>query len=467
MKNKYIYGILLSVFFSACSDFLDETPHSNLQSDEAITTVTDLRNAINGVAFFQTENRMTYASEYGIYADLRGEDFKYVRNYGQSTAISLYNLTKNDELPYWGYYYFYKGIANVNKAIEAALIMEVDAADKDEYDNYVGELYAWRALLHFDLARMFCNAPTASDDINAANSGIVLSKAVYPTGHVAARSTLKQTYDQILDDIKFALPLLDDAVSNGRLNYWGALALRSRVYLYLGENDLALDDAEEVIGSTSYSLYTVDNYASVWGLAFTSEALIELAVTVNYNPQRNSLGYFCDPSGYPECAFEETAPLYTYLIAHPEDIRSKLIKVQAIGANTDGKYPAKYPGRDNNLYVNNPKIIRLSDVYLIAAEAAFKEGDDTKALKYYNDLRRNRITPYTDATSITLEDIIFERRIELFAENSSTFDYFRNKLSVNSKYRGKIEYNDYRTILPIPQDEIDIAPEVLIQNPKY
>ena len=54
------------------------------------------------------------------------------------------------------------------------------------------------------------------------------------------------------------------------------------------------------------------------------------------------------------------------------------------------KYPAKYPGRENNLYVNNPKIIRLSDVYLMAAEAALHEEPD-KAVDYINDLRKLRI----------------------------------------------------------------------------
>ena len=53
------------------------------------------------------------------------------------------------------------------------------------------------------------------------------------------------------------------------------------------------------------------------------------------------------------------------------------------------------------------------------------------------------------------------------AENSMSFDYWRNKKSVVNPYVGEIKYNDYRTILPIPQAEIDLAPSILIQNPQY
>ena len=82
-------------------------------------------------------------------------------------------------------------------------------------------------------------------------------------------------------------------------------------------------------------------------------------------------------------------------------------------------------------------------------------------------MRQNRIEGYTDVASVTLEDILFERRIELFAENSMAFDYWRNKMSITNPNVGEVKYNDYRVILPIPQDEINLAPDVLVQNPEY
>ena len=237
---------------------------------------------------------------------------------------------------------------------------------------------------------------------------------------------------------------------------------------YNGQYDLALADAKEVMASSLYKLYTRDNYVESWSKTYTDESIFELSITTNYNAQRNAVGYYCDSEGYAECAFVESAPLYQYLSTHPEDIRSKMIKDQSSEKEYTypAKYPAKYPGRENSLYVNNPKIIRLSEVYLIAAEAAL-HVQPSEAAGYINALRKQRIENYTDVASVSLEDILMERRIELFAENSVSFDYWRNKMSVNNYYVGTINYDDYRTVLPIPQDEIDLSADKLVQNPNY
>lgn len=463
MKKIYLLGTIFCMMLASCSDFLDKTPSTSLPVEEAITSVKDLSNAVNGIYYLMSEDRMTYSADFAIYADLRGEDFKALSNNNQSGPLSRYTITKKDDIPDYAYYYFYRAIANVNKALSIIDNIAVSESEKNEFNDCKGQLYALRALLHFDLARMFCNIPTAAADVNAANSGIVLSTAVYEPGYVAPRSTLKETYNQILADFEVALPLLSEKPNNGHINHWAALALRARAYLYLGDNAAALKDAQDVIACKDYSLYTTDNYVKAWELTYTTESLFEMTITTNYNAQRNSVGYYCASEGYGECAFEPTAPLYKYLISNPKDVRSKLISVQE-GTNP-GIYPNKYPGRDKNLYVNNPKIIRLSEVYLIAAEAAQKTGGD--AAYYINTLRKNRIADYTDVTTVSLDDILFERRVELMAENSMSFDYWRNKKSIKNPFVGEVKYDDYRAILPIPQGEIDIAPSILIQNPVY
>lgn len=463
MKKIYLLGVIFSMMFASCSDFLDKTPSTSLPVEEAITSMKDLGNAVNGIYYLMSEDRMTYSADFAIYADLRGEDFKALSNNNQSGPLSRYTITKKDEMPDYAYFYYYRAIANVNKALSVIDNLVVSDAEKATFNDYKGQLYAWRALLHFDLARMFCNIPVAAADVNAANSGLVLSTEVYEPGYVAPRATLKETYEQILKDFEIALPLLTKDTNNGHINYWAALALRARAYLYLGDNAAALKDAQDVIACPEYSLYTIDNYLKVWGLTYTSESLFELTITVNYNAQRNSVGYYCASEGYGECAFDVTAPLYKYLVANPKDIRAGLISKQE-GTNP-GFYPAKYPGRDNNIYVNSPKIIRLSEVYLIAAEAALKTDGD--AAYYINQLRKNRIADYTDVASVTLDDILFERRVELMAENSMSFDYWRNKKSIKNPFIGEVKYDDYRVILPIPQGEIDIAPSILVQNPVY
>ena len=478
MKRIYIFlGLIATILCSSCSDFLDRTPSTSLPDDEAITSIFDLKNAINGIGYLVTRDRMTYGAEYALYADLKGNDFAVIRGNGQSEPISNYQINKYHELAEVPYAVYYKALASVNRAIENCDNIEYTEAEKATFNDLKGQLFAWRALLHFDLARIYCQIPTAAADVNAANSGLVLAAKTYEPSYKGSRSTLKETYDQIIEDFTQSLTMIgkpvaakDFSESNGYLNYWGALALRARAYLYMGEDEKAKADADEVINEAAYKLYTIDNYASVWAQEFTSESIFELKVTSIYNSQRNSAGYYTDATGYAECGFNLTGALYTYLTNNALDTRNSLIKDQTSSADygsSAGYYPAKYPGREGNIYVNNPKIIRLSELYLIAAEAALHLGNDAAAAGYINKLRHNRIESYDDVTTITLEELLLEYRIEMFAENQSSFAYWRNKLSVTNMAGQEVKYNDPLIILPIPQREIDLSGDLLVQNPGY
>ena len=225
-------------------------------------------------------------------------------------------------------------------------------------------------------------------------------------------------------------------------------------------------------------LLSRSNYISSWASEGAAETLFEMKLSSEYNAQRYGPGYYTDATGYPECAFNTKGYLYKYLSTHPKDIRSRLIKDQTDAKEYEaaaGNYPAKYPGQNANIYVNNPKIIRLSEVYLIAAEAQWHidnpgsytlTGTSAAAAKYINAIQKNRIEGYEDVTSVTLQDILHQYEIELFCENQITYAYWRNHQSVTSSNEVEIKYNDYRTILPIPQAERDYNKE-LQQNPKY
>lgn len=448
---------------SSCD--LDTLPSTSLGEDIAITTESDLKNAVNGIGYLLSEDRMTYGADFGIYADLLTNEFKYVKDNGHSTPISKYTITKNDELPDNAYYYYYKAAANCNKALSLSENLE----STDEVKNLQGQLYAWRGLLHFDLARMFAHIPTAASDVNAANSGIVLSTEVYAPDYKGARSTLKQTYDQIISDLTKGMELMGKGTDNGTgyMGYYAALALRARANLYAGNYAAALADAKEVILDGGYELYTTSNYEKAWVQEGTSESIFELLITANYNPQRNSLGYYCDASGYPECALADDGKILTYLLENPNDVRSKVIKEQEVSGVAGTHYfPAKYPGRDG-IYVNNPKIIRLSEVFLIAAEAELKANNDgVAAAEYINAIEENRVEGYEAVESVTIDDVIFEYEKELFAENQIAFAFWRNQKSIVNQVGKEIGCNDDKTIMPIPQREIDYDP-TLVQNPGY
>lgn len=467
MKNKYlIIGLAVGTILSSCSDFLDREPSTELPAEGSITTLFNLQNTVNGVGYAIVQGRMTYGGEYTLYADMLSGDFKVIKDYGQSSAIAMYTITQHDALPDYGYYYFYNALANANQALENVPNIICTEDEKATLNDLHGQLLAWRGLLHFDLARMFCHIPSTVSNLDEPNSGLVISDQVFEPSYKGTRSTLKQTYDQIITDFTDAMKLIGKDKNLGYLNYWACLTLRARAYLYLGKYDLALADAKEVIASSPYSLYTMAEYADVWDKQGTSEAILELLVTDNYNAQRNSPGYYTSSTGYPECGFNPDSELFQYLINTEDDVRSRLISDET-STKVGGYYPAKYPGRSGSIYVNNPKIIRLSEVYLIAAESAYYLSDETAAAEYVNELRRNRIANYADVASVTLDDILFEYEKELFAENQIAFAYWRNKRSIQpSMITSAINYDNDRTILPIPQGEIDLNPD-LKQNPGY
>lgn len=120
-------------------------------------------------------------------------------------------------------------------------------------------------------------------------------------------------------------------------------------------------------------------------------------------------------------------------------------------------------------------MLRLSEMYLIAAEAQWHLDNpgsydlaktSAKAAQYINAIDKNRIADYTDKASVTLADILHEYEIEMFCENQITFAYWRNRQSVTNQANQEVKYNDYNTIMAIPQFEIDYN-KALQQNPEY
>ena len=463
--KKYIYLLSAVALFSACSS-LDQEPSTSVSTTTAITTVQDLANAINGAYYLACYgDQMSMASEMAIYADELGPDSNVDKGSGQyAQKIQERSVTDNDS--YGIYYYLYKAIANINQALAAA--EEIDA-DEDEIAPYVAELHGMRGLFHFHLATFFAPIPTSG---STNDLGIVLSTDVYDLDYKGARATLDQTYQQIVDDLTACIDSKQNKAKNdGHVNYWAALALRARAYLYWGKYNLALADADSVIQHSPYKLYTRDNYVASWKTQDgTDEMIMQYIQDDNYNAQRYNPGYYTHPDGYTE--YLVTTAFYNFMKADLNDIRSEMVawKTTENGNGVDGYYPLKYPGKTGSsvpLYANNIKVVRLSEMYLIAAEAALKAGDPVAtAAGYLNTLRQNRITGYVNVATTDIDDIINERRKELFAEGQIAFDYWRNGKTITSGVR-TFGPDDYQNVLPIPKEELNACGDILVQNPGY
>ena len=125
----------------------------------------------------------------------------------------------------------------------------------------------------------------------------------------------------------------------------------------------------------------------------------------------------------------------------------------------------------------NIKVIRLSEIYLIAAEAALQSGDKEAAAGYLNAIRKRspNLAPATEAT-ISLDMILDERSKELFGEGHRFFDMIRCNRSIEfnddfqdvpiSQREKVIDRTFYKIVLPISQDELNANPALRSQQNK-
>jgi len=160
------------------------------------------------------------------------------------------------------------------------------------------------------------------------------------------------------------------------------------------------------------------------------------------------------------------------------DVRSQLLIYGFTKGGSNAYLVNKYPNAENTDR-DNPKVIRLAEVYLIAAESAARLGDNTDALVFVNDLATLRdpsFAGYTDVGPALIADIIQERRKELAFEGDRLYDMQRCGLDIN---RGTndgaaagdglgIPFPSDVRIAPIPEQEILRNPTIASQqNPGY
>lgn len=472
MKKLRILALLFSsLMIVSCEGFLETSPSGSLKTDDAISSVQDLHNAINGVYERLIVPQASLSSDMFVYGDYKGTDWDYAYNAGHSTHMGLTNQTATSNHSENFYYVIYTALGRANYVLAAASKFTPAAADQAAYDSYVAELHAIRGWLHFQAAVFFCQIPTVTGgvDMNAENTGLVIADKVLPVDFKGKRSTLTETYNFITTELEGSLANLTTASRDGGMNQYAAKAILSRVYLYMGNYSKALEHAVDVIANSGATLYTRGQYAAAWSQVYTSESLFELGVTDNTGSQRYAFGYYANPDGYAEFAFQED--FFNYLQTKTGDIRAQMVEFKTASDGTEGYFTNKFPGQTGSstpLYTNSPKIIRLSEVYLIAAEAVLKGGTATgaqTAAYYVNQLRKNRITGYTDVASVTLDDILDERRLELSAEGHRFFDLVRNNVTFTAPYRGSILPNALTNLMAFPQREIFIAAGALVQNP--
>ncbi len=292
------------------------------------------------------------------------------------------------------YQMYYSTLKNVNFTIEnyhkvkETLKEKYDKTDDedekaelkgqmDDIDLFIGTACFARAYYYYNFLLRFgipYNAATADTDL-----GVPLV-TTYDVSSRVTRNTVQECYDQIFKDLELAekeLVVRKPHAENSEFTVDAVKALKARVYLERKEYDKAYATAMELIQSGTYPLVepTKEAFEDMWVHDTSSEEM--------------------KFKGNPEYATIKDDPTY-------------------------GRVPNGY---------HKPRVFRIAEQYLIAAEAGFYAGKD--ALKPLNALRASRgLKPVTTSGDALLRDIQDERLRELVGEGFRLWDLRRWNLPV-------------------------------------
>lgn len=496
-------AILAASLSSCVNDWLDVAPSDCTDADAALTSSSDLDAARTGMYKALKGNSSLvdyYGMQFFVYGDVHaGDDYQY-NNIGGSNRASFYydmnyqtasefTSSTSSSTVTWKSPYIVIGRANrIIAAAEGGALSDAAEA-KATIDQYAAEAKVLRALAHFDLVRIY-GKPYTEDQ--GASLGVPLVTEVLESNAKPARSTVAEVYTQVVKDLTEAISsnALATETEPGYVSVWGAKAILSRVYLNMGDYANALSVAEDIIKNSGAALWTRDQYFKAWdaGTPNESEFLFRLNVSGSTdNNDLNGIGNLQGRDGYKEMV--ATKKFVDMLSADANDVRNDMFlpatadkEVAAFGTNK--VYLNKLRGQGGNLRnVTIIPIIRLSEVYLTAAECAFRTNDKAKAVEYLNDLVKNRTTSASalaTESDITLDRILIERRKELIGEGQRYFDALRcNETIVRytsdadkgwhktlSKEAQSFDRDYFKAIAAIPQAEINANPNIK-QNTGY
>ncbi len=448
MKRIYLFFITgaLMLFSAACDKLLDLQPYQSISEEVSLESDANVKSVLKG-AYAQFDDESIYLGCILRNAELLGAANECMWTGTYSGPRQIYNKQMNsaneDATAQWIDSY---QVVNITNNVLSALSV-VDEADRERVE---GEALFLRSLMFFDLVRFYARQYQTGSASTQLGIPIVLT----PTRGIddksfVTRNSVEEVYNQVITDLTSAASKLPE--DNGVYASSGAAnALLARVYLQKYDYAKARDAANAVINSGIYELQPTyadefnndDNTAEdIFATQITSQDLSS-AMTEFF-----SVPEFGGRDGDIEI-LEGHLNLYS-----PGDQRRDLF-FMGNGGMRSGKW--------NNLYgiVN---LFRLAEMYLIRAECNLRLGTiiGSAPLDDFNVIHER--AGLTAAASVTLDDILLERRLELSFEGFRIHDQRRLNENV-----GTLTFDDPKLVFPIPFRETEANPKLKTQqNPGY
>ncbi|QEC66103.1 RagB/SusD family nutrient uptake outer membrane protein [Panacibacter ginsenosidivorans] len=452
---KYILLFaMINITATSCKKILDITSPNEVGDNTIFTSVDGLRNARIGMY-----NTLQDRNYYGGYFPLFTECYTDNGTTGGYDVIDLNDIaartvgTSNIYVEQ-SYNAIYNTIYTANKIINN--IDAVPNLDPDEHDNTLAEALFVRALAEFDLLRTWGE----HWDKNSQYGISIVTTNDAPQQPVA-RSTVEESYQQIIADLQQADGLFNNYQGNQYSSLSAAKALLARVYLYHGDMTEAADMATAVIDDANFGLLGPDDFTKIYTQKLTEESVFELVFDPQNISAYNAATYLRDDALRSDVIFIANADLNTFFESRPDDKRSQLVDFvnNDVSIEPDGR-TQKYRGETTK--ENSAYIIRLAEMYLIRAEASgMEEGlADLNAVRTARGMEELSSSDFeTEGDYITA--ILDERRAELNFEGQRLSDLAR--LGKVEEYLGE----GVNPIMPIPARETSATNDVVVQNPGY
>jgi len=458
MQGRYILFFTAATFFlSSCKKFVQVAPPDyQLSSDLVFSSDAAATSAVVSIYSLMMTSSigdMTPFSGYmtvleGLYADelTNADGSGYYSSFEGNTVAPTDNWVSNT------WQNIYSLLYQTNSCLEG--LNKATGLTPSLKRQLTGESEFIRAYCFFYLVNYFGDVPLVTTTDYTAN-------ATMP------RTPRATVYQQMIRDLKDALLLLQENYpTSGRVrpNKWAATALLARVYLYAGDWTNAQAMASEVIGSGTYlplpapgAAFLIDNKEAIWQL---------MPGAPNLDTYDGQIFIPASPSVIPPYAL--TAGLLSAF--EPADLRlNNWVASQTYGG-TSYYYPFKYKVNGSAVPSEYSIQLRLSEQYLIRAEALAHQNNIPDAVADLNVIRSRAGLPAL-AGNLTQPACLLaveqERRIELFAEMGHRFlDLKRTGRADAVLSSEKPDWHSKDTLLPIPTDQLKANP-FLTQNPGY
>ena len=486
-----LFGIVL---FAACSeDRLETSPSTAVATGEMTTTSAKAIAAIDGMYRFMYTTGYTSDwahEEFGLSAlnlaaDLMGEDHIQAKSgSGWFYYDYVYNVksdfTGNAGRPFAVWNFFYTLISNANYVIAAEETMEGDANDV----NYVvGQAYAIRAFSYFMLSQWYARTYVGHESEPCVP---IYTEPTTKETQGKPRETVAKVYEQIDADMAKAIALLS-ATSRARdskshIGLAEAYGLKARIAQVEEKWDDALSAAKSAITEATKEKIVIASVSQISGLNSVAAPNVMWGVKI-ISDQSTMYASFFTHMDKDQGKFGSEAPqqitktLYAKM-GEKDDRRAWW--------NPNQNYlQKKFSFSNVSTWEGDYVWMRVEEMYFNAAEAACRLGDEATAKNYLMAVMSQRDPSYacektgtalgaltTDETNSLLEEILIQKRIELWGEFGRTFDIRRLKqgfqrtsdqgwpdglllVNKNGTLRPTANPDNYMWVLTIPQAEFD------------